>query len=62
MEEAHPYYPPTVNNAELAAFVKDVGARYIVACSPKVQECVHAALPLMQLSCLLHGQSLLDAA
>ena len=27
MEEAHPYYPPTINNADLAAFVKDVGAR-----------------------------------
>jgi len=27
MEEAHPYYPPTVNDPALAAFVKDVGAR-----------------------------------
>ena len=28
MKEAHPYYPPTVNDAALAAFVKDVGKRY----------------------------------
>lgn len=27
MEEAHPYYPPTINNPDLAAFVKGVGAR-----------------------------------
>ena len=27
MEEAHPYYPPTVNDVALASFVKDVGAR-----------------------------------
>lgn len=27
MEEAHPYYPPTVNDPALAAFVKNVGAR-----------------------------------
>ena len=27
MEEAHPYYPPTINSADLASFVKDVGAR-----------------------------------
>lgn len=27
MEEAHPYYPPTINTPDLAAFVKDVGAR-----------------------------------
>lgn len=28
MDEAHPYYPPTVNDASLAAFVKNVGTRY----------------------------------
>ena len=27
MEEAHPYYPPTINNPDLAAFVKNVGGR-----------------------------------
>lgn len=31
MEEAHPYYPPTINNPDLAAFVKDVGARLVTA-------------------------------
>ena len=31
MEEAHPYYPPTINNPDLAAFVKDVGGRCVLS-------------------------------
>ncbi|DBB12670.1 hypothetical protein WJX82_005677 [Trebouxia sp. C0006] len=39
MEEAHPYYPPTVNDPALAAFVKGVGAR-VLDDSSKVKEAV----------------------
>lgn len=39
MEEAHPYYPPTINDPALAAFVKDVGAR-VLDDSSRVKEAV----------------------
>ncbi|KAL3150675.1 hypothetical protein ABBQ32_000471 [Trebouxia sp. C0010 RCD-2024] len=39
MEEAHPYYPPTINNPDLAAFVKGVGAR-VLGDDGRIQEAV----------------------